>query len=61
MELNFIDRIKKKNLQTSNFTKNRPVGAELFRVEADMTKLIVAFRKSAQGPKNIVESCVRDW
>jgi hypothetical protein len=34
--------------------KIRPVGAELFHedTETDVTKLIVAFRKFANGPKN---------
>jgi hypothetical protein len=44
-----------KNTQTSNFTKIRPVGAELFHADGqtDMTKLIVAFRKFAKAPKMI--------
>jgi len=38
----------------SNFTKIRPVGAELFHEDAqtDMTKLAVAFRNYANQPKN---------
>jgi hypothetical protein len=41
----------------SNFTKIRPVGAELFNADrqkkgrTDMTKLIVAFRNFANAPK----------
>jgi len=31
------------------------VGAELSRVEADMTKLIVVFRKSAKAPKDSMQ------
>ena len=39
----------------SNFTKIRPVGAELFHVDGrtDITKLIVAFRKFANVPKTV--------
>jgi len=42
----------------SNSMKIRPVRAELFHVDrktdrqTDMTKLIVAFRKSANSPRN---------
>ena len=38
----------------SNFMKTRPVEAELFHEDAqtDMTKLTVAFRNSANQPKN---------
>jgi len=36
-------------------TKIRPVGAELFHTDkrTDMTKLLVAFRNSANAPKNL--------
>jgi len=43
----------RKNTQIQNFTKVRPVGAELFYADrrtdrqTDMTKLIVAFRDRA--------------
>jgi len=38
----------------SNFTKIRPVVAELFHADGqtDMTTLIVAFRNCAKAPKN---------
>ena len=41
---------------TPNFIKIRPVGAELFHADrrTDMTKVIVAFRNSANEPKNVV-------
>jgi len=44
----------RKYSQTSNFVKNRPVGAELFHADGqtDMTKLIVAFRNFACAPEN---------
>jgi hypothetical protein len=44
-----------KNPQISNFTKIRPVGAELFHANGrtDMTKLTVANRNFANAPKNI--------
>jgi hypothetical protein len=44
--------------QISNFTKIRPVGAELFHADGqtdsrtDVTKLIVAFRNFANAPTN---------
>ena len=43
-----------KNIQIPNFMKIRPVGDELFHVDGqtDMTKLIIAFRISANAPKN---------
>jgi hypothetical protein len=55
----FADFPKKKT-QISSFVKIRPVGAELFHVDgragrqADMTKLIVAFRNLANQPKGSV-------
>ena len=41
-----------------NFMKIRPAGAELFHADrrTDMTKLIVAFRNSANVPKNVARS-----
>ena len=52
----FFD-IFSKNTQISNFTKNRPVGAELLHADrrrdrqTDVTKLLVAFRNFAKAPK----------
>jgi len=45
----------RKNIQMSNFMKIRPMGAELFHADgqANMTKLIVAFR-NANAPKNCI-------
>jgi hypothetical protein len=46
------------NPKISNFMKIRPVGAELFHADrhtngqTDMTKPIVAFRNSANAPKD---------
>ena len=34
-----------------NFMKIRPVGAEFFHAETDVTKLIVAFRSFSNAPK----------
>jgi len=50
--LNFLDIISK-NVPTPNFTKIRPVGAELFHADrqTDMAKLTVAFRNFANAPK----------
>jgi hypothetical protein len=44
----------RKNPQISNFTKIRPVGAELFHSDGrtEVTKLIVAFRNFANASKN---------
>jgi hypothetical protein len=42
----------------TNFTKIRPVGAELSHMDADMTKLIVAFRKCAKVPKDSMQRYV---
>jgi len=41
------------NTEISNFIKILPVGAELFQADGrtDKTKLIVAFRNSANAPK----------
>ena len=46
---------EKKKPQIENFTKIRPVGADLFHAEeeTDMTKLTVAFRNFTNGPKNV--------
>ena len=43
-----------KNTEVSNFMKIRLVRAELFHSDGrtDMTKLIVAFRKFSNAPKN---------
>ena len=51
--LNFLDRLSK-NIQISNSTKIRPVGAELFHADGrtDMTKLVVAFRSFANASRN---------
>jgi competence transcription factor ComK len=49
-----------KNTQISNFTKIRPVGAELFYADGQkhMMKLTVAFRNFANAPnKNIYYWC----
>jgi hypothetical protein len=45
----------------SNFTKIRPVGAELFHAagRADMMKLIVAFRNFKKAQKNYDELLCR--
>jgi hypothetical protein len=47
MKLEFSIQISK-NIQISNFTKIRPVGAEIFhaegRTDTDMTKVTAAFR-----------------
>ena len=51
MKLGFLDRFFQ-NSQISNFTKIRPLGAELFLADerTDMTKLIVSFRNFAKVP-----------
>jgi len=41
------------NIHVWNFMKIRPVGAELFCGQTDMTKLIVAFGNFANAPKNV--------
>jgi hypothetical protein len=57
VRFNFLGRFSKYT-QISNFTKIRPVGAELFDVEGqtdgqtDMTKLIVVFLNFAKEPKS---------
>ena len=55
MKLEFSRQIFEKNTEISNFTKIRPVGAELFRadVRTDMTNLIVAFRSFANALKHM--------
>jgi hypothetical protein len=52
-ETKFLDGFSK-NAQISNFTRARPVGAELFHADGrtDMTKLKVAFRNFANAHKN---------
>ena len=55
--MDFLHRFSK-DTQIWNFTKIRPVEAELFHahertdVQTDMTKLIVAFRNFTDAPKN---------
>jgi len=51
MQFVFSQTDFRKNLQLSNFVKNRPVAAELFHADeqTDMTKLIVAFRNFANS------------
>jgi len=56
MKLNILDGFLK-NIQTTNFTKIRPVGAEVFprgwtERQKDTTELIVAFRNFTNAPKN---------
>jgi hypothetical protein len=57
MELGFLNRLSK-NTQISNVMKIHPVGVELLHVDgltdrqADMRKVIVAFRKFANAPKD---------
>jgi len=58
MELEFSSSDFQKNTLIQNFTKIRPMGAELFHAEGqterkrerDMTKLIVGFRNFANPP-----------
>jgi hypothetical protein len=58
LNLNFLDRFSK-YMQTLNFMKIRPLGAELFHAEGrtdgptDMTKLMVPFRNFVSVPKNV--------
>jgi hypothetical protein len=49
--LSFLDTFSKE-AEISNFFKIRPVGAELFHADTQMTKLIVAFRNFANAPMN---------
>jgi len=53
MKLQFSDRFST-NAQILDFVKIRPVEADLFQADgqADMTKLIAAFRNFANAPKN---------
>ena len=57
MKNDFFDRVSK-NLHIPNFTKIRPVGAELFHTDGrtDMTKLTVAVRNFANVPKNTIKN-----
>ena len=60
-KLNFLDGTVSKNHHISDFTKIRPVAAELFHADTDrqtyiyrrkyMTKLAVAFHNFANAPK----------
>jgi len=56
-KLKFLE-IFSKNTEISNFMKIRPVGAELLHVDrrTDMTKLIVAFLKFGNAPKQTDKS-----
>jgi hypothetical protein len=62
LNLNFLDRFSK-YLQISDFTKIRPVEAELFHADGrknektDVTKLIVAFHNFVNTP-SIVTGCM---
>jgi hypothetical protein len=54
-ELKFFSTdFRKKEAQTSNFMKIRPMGAELFHGDGqtDTPKLIVAFRNFTNPPQN---------
>jgi len=53
-KLNFLDRFSK-STQIPNLAEIRPVGAELFHADGrtDTTKLIVAFRNSANTSKTV--------
>ena len=55
MKLEFSRQIFEKKIQILYIMKIRPVRADLFVADrrADMTKLIVAFRNSANSPKRI--------
>ena len=56
--MKFLVRFSK-NPQISNFTKTRPLGAQLFHADrrksakTDMTNLAVAFRNFANASKNL--------
>jgi hypothetical protein len=62
LNLSFID-VFSKNTQIPNFKKIHSVGTEMFYADGqtdgnthrrtDMTKLIVAFRNSANAPRNV--------
>jgi hypothetical protein len=53
MNIEFLDTFEK-NTRISNFMKVLPVGTELFHADGqtDITKLIAAFRKPVNAPKN---------
>jgi len=53
-KLEFSEQSSEKNTQIPNFTKIRPVAADLFHWDGrtDMTKLIVTFRNLATSPKD---------
>ena len=61
MKLELYRLIFERKVQISDFMTIRPVGAELFHMDGetdgrtDMTKLIVAFRNFAKGPKILGE------
>jgi len=54
LNLDFLDRFKKKNTHISNSMKIRLVEAELFHADGrtDMTKITVAFRNFTNAPEN---------
>ena len=53
MELEFLDRFSK-SIQIPNFTKIRPVAAQLFHADGltDVMKLTVAYRNFANAPNS---------
>ena len=60
----FLDRFSK-STQTPNFSKIRPVAAQLFHADGrtdgltDMMKLIVAFRSFANAPKTQCQNILK--